>query len=439
MSDIENGKIEILHMAIARVSRDGVEDIVSVHDMFIQCSFTESIFGDFIFGTITLVDGKGLLTRFNKVGFQAQEILFIKARSKDKEPFNLQFAVGEVTNIEFSNQSQSSSFTLALMSYESIIDMNASVNQAFQSTYSKAAEKIFENYIEKDSRFKNIFVKRSDIVQFNKPKLDVHDSIGAEKFIVPGQQPLEALEFCARRSINTDYRASVFISYQSISGFNFHNLEKLIEDGVKEIKSNRDLVFRYASTEEDQSSTPNVERKIKTFQSVDLTNSIDNTTAGVYRNTVRSVDMIRKTIKDFNFIYEKEHVHFKKLGPKKLVDNKYLEDFTRSNYEYLLFKDSSKPNQRFEAILGRRMPFVLSLNNIKVSFLINGDSTLKCGKVIEFDIPEMSAFDTKAASERSKTKFSGYWLIESVTHSFGKDTYNCVVSVLKDSIVEAMG
>ena len=200
MSEIENGNIEILHMAIARISRDGVEDIVSVHDMFIQCSFTESIFGDFIFGTITLVDGKGLLTRFNKVGFQAQEILFIKARSKNRDPFNLQFAVGEVTNIEFSNQSQSSSFTLALMSYESIIDMNTSVNQAFQSTYSKAAEKIFENYIEKDSRFKNIFVKRSDIVQFNKPKLDVHDSIGAEKFIVPGQQPLEALEFCARRS-----------------------------------------------------------------------------------------------------------------------------------------------------------------------------------------------------------------------------------------------
>ena len=85
------------------------------------------------------------------------------------------------------------------------------------------------------------------------------------------------------------------------------------------------------------------------------------------------------------------------------------------------------------------MPFVLSLNNIKIKFLINGDSTLRCGKVIEFEIPEMSAFDTKAASERSKTKFSGYWLIESVTHSFGKDTYNCVVSVLKDSIVEAMG
>jgi hypothetical protein len=58
--------------------------------------------------------------------------------------------------------------------------------------------------------------------------------------------------------------------------------------------------------------------------------------------------------------------------------------------------------------------------------------------VLDIKLPEFSAINSNP-TERLGSKYSGFWLVSTVTHEYTRDAFFTTISCLKDSISEAIG
>jgi len=158
----------------------------------------------------------------------------------------------------------------------------------------------------------------------------------------------------------------------------------------------------------------------------------------VFKNSVLIVDPVGKTFSRKVFDYNIKFNDLQHLNEKQLIDNEYITEFTRPTYEHLFLKDTTKKNQHFDQILNFGIPYIVQLHNLQIQMSIEGDTSIVPGQVIFLKVPEMSAITDKPL-ERSSTKFSGYWLVTNVVHEYTRDSFLTTLTVMKDSISEALG
>lgn len=435
------GQAEIKEISLCVLDKTGVKQVEPLLDMVAQITLIQDLFEGPMTCTVVLSDSKGSLTRFNKRGFQGQEFLSLRvSKPGENFTFSQQFWIYDVTDIEFNETNDTSSMTLNCISKEKIIDVYASVNKAYDSTYSQVAKSIFENKIRDSDIGKKYFINHGD-VNFSTPQINVHESPVQNKFIIPGKQPFEAIEFCMRRCVGREgtnnTSGNFFTFYETFEGYNFHNVENLIDSGVAivEADKNNDTHFELAPLS-DKVENKNFDRKIKELQNIKTSNNLENANGGVLNNKVRNIDLIGKTYNDISFDYKTKFNSFRHLGTEPIIDDDYIEMFTRPVYEHLMLKDTTKENQFYEYVVGHRMPYISSLHNLQCGFTIDGDFQRKPGEVLNLSVPEISAV---GGVDRFETKFSGNWLVQRVVHVFNKQQHSTSISLLKDSLISAIG
>ena len=80
----------ILQLTIVAVDATGrVLEQDDLTDQYINCVLKQNLFSPEIDLLITLSESKGSLTRFNKVGYQGQELVFLKFTNLPLESVNL--------------------------------------------------------------------------------------------------------------------------------------------------------------------------------------------------------------------------------------------------------------------------------------------------------------------------------------------------------------
>lgn len=447
MSELQSaGQVDIQEATIVLLDKSGIKQTESIIDMIAQVNIIEDLFEGPVTCSVVLAESKGALTRFNKKGFQGQEFLFLRLKKPGDSgvtSLSQQFWIYDVTDIEFNTTNDTASLTLNCISKEKIIDVYSSVNKAFNGTYSDAAKSIFENQIV-NSGVRKKYLKDYGEYTFDIPKLNIHESPAEQKFIIPGKQPFEAIEFCMRRIFGrtggVETSGNFFTFYELCNGgYNFHNVENLIDEGKKRLEADEDGDYHFEMAPmADKTKNVNFDRKIKEFSDIKTTNNLENANGGVLKNKVRTVDMVGKTYFDIEYDYKTKFNQFRHLGSTPLIDDDYVDMFAQSNYEFLVLKDTTKENQFYEYVVGHRLPYISVLHNLQCSFSIDGDFKMKPGVVLNLRVPEISA-TTENPAERFDTKFSGNWLISRVSHSFNKNQHSTSVSLLKDSLIEAIG
>tara|TARA_R100001163_G_C5065202_1_gene203052 strand:+ start:1777 stop:3111 length:1335 start_codon:yes stop_codon:yes gene_type:complete len=430
----------VQQLSIVAVDATGqLVEIDDLSDQYINCVLKQSLFSPEIHLVITLSESKGSLTRFNKVGYQGQEFVFLKfTNSLDTDQENLitmQFWVEKISGINVEQSKQSSAFILHCVSKEGLINGIQGVNQSFNSTYTDAVEKIFRNYIEVPTKgyFKSLQSQNFwTIPSYTKPPESPSDI--TNKFIVPGLNPYKAIEFCARRNYERygqeKYKGASWSFYADWNHtFRFENLEHLIKQGKE------DPIELYMAALPD-SSESNPEDKIKEMNKIEPLDNRYNTFEGVYHNTVTAVDYYGKRWKNTSFNIIGNESEFQKLGKRIALDKDWLNTFVKdSQHSQLFFKDTTKFNapasQNYEDILTKRRYFFSSLYNTRCEIILEGRNDITAGQVVNIDMPEASANEDEPT--RAETKFSGYWLIDSVVHSWSQAEHNTRLTLLKDT------
>ena len=442
-----SGVLNIDKAMLGVIGDGGVNAFVDLQgtNILVNTIVKQSLFNPNIELSMTISEGLGHLTTFNQKGLQGQEFVSLKCtkpglKSKDGTPaeteMELEFWVTSIDDVEFGMKGDTQSYQLNGITKESILDNYSSVNQSYSTSYSNTANSIFVSHIQKNSIAKKFF-KDYGSLNLQTRSFDTHDSKIVNDFVIPGLKPFKAIDMCARRSYIPSSFGNLWTFYQDFDGYHFHNVEQLIKDGKQKADANKeDFTIDYSVTP-DNAENVRVDRQISSIDEVSGGDTFLNTGTGTFKNTVRAIDIIGQTYNDTSFNYNEKFKKFEHLGTTQLVDKFFIDNFTTSNYEHLYLKDTSKQNQYYEQVLGHRVPFFISLNNMKCNVVTDADLFWKPGQVVKLNIgADMTGFTEKSPEEH---KFAGYWLVEQVTHIFNAAEATTAMVLIKDSVTNILG
>ena len=363
------------------------------------------------------IKAEGMLTRFNKKGILGQEFVILTAHNNhaNDKPINLQFHVRSAKHAELSTQGQSVLMTLECVTKEALIDSYTSVNQSFNKTYSKTVESIWDRYIVKSP--KQEFFKNTALTPFDKKAIEVHDTQQViNSFIVPGRSPFGAIDMCGRRAHDFTFGGSMFLFYETINGYYFHNIEKLINDQNELLETEPQLrSYRYSPVDDSSEGTVDEIKKIRSLGELKLPDQHLLGATGSLRNTARALDVVGKTYRDVAFDYQE-----KTRGAYQLVDP--------------AGEDTTKRNQFYEHIVSQRLPFVHHLMSQQMNITLTGDITLVPGEMVDLEIPEQSAYKGDTQTDVSSNRLGGRWMIATVKQVFdAQENHTTILSCMKNS------
>jgi len=95
------------------------------------------------------------------------------------------------------------------------------INQSYDNTYGKVVEKILEDYL-------GVPAGESGGI--------FEDTVGIRNVVIPNLRPIEAIEWCAKRSLDQK-QAPNYLFFQNLIGFNFAPLSKLLtQEEILDVK-----------------------------------------------------------------------------------------------------------------------------------------------------------------------------------------------------------
>ena len=380
---------------------------VDVTDAFYQMSVTEDLFKNSVSCTLDLIDSVDSLGKIDFDGTETFKLSFKGLKESDRI-IDITFRVYKVDINVSPDKADIKTYRLHGVTPEHVTQSTMDINQSFKMPISKAVE--------------NVFSKIG-----SKRELEVDSTTGSYTYIVPGMTPFETFEFLQRRAYDSRYRASMFLFYETVDGYKFKNVEKLIEEQRDDAP-----VFRYQPVAnlktEDDDPTKNIEHlEIKSNKNV-----LKKIKSGAYANAVREIDLVNQTINSSEVRVKedfKTFVHLDKaamsLDSKAIID----ESLNIINSTKWINKVSDQDDKRGQLIPRRRFYFDC-LSQVETRVVIPGNSNLSVGNVIDIDMLELAG---KTETKTQEPKVSGKYLVTQVKHLLGRGTYRTNLLLNKES------
>lgn len=380
---------------------------VDVTDSFSSMSVTEDLFKNSVACTLDLVDSTDSLGVVDFDGTETFTLSFKGLKDSDRI-INLTFRAYKVDIQVSPEKTDMKIYRLHGVTPEHIKQSTMDINQSFKMPVSKAVENVFSK----------IGTKRP---------LEVDDTAGSYTYIVPGMTPFESFEFLQRRAYDSRYRASMFLFYETVDGYKFKNVEKLIEEQRDDAP-----VFRYQPVAnlktEDDDPTKNIEH----LEISANKNILKKIKSGAYANAVREIDLVNQKVNSTEVRVKedfKTFVHLDKaamsLDSKAIID----ESLNIINSTKWINKVSDQDDKRGQLIPRRRFYFDC-LSQVETRVVVPGNSNLSVGNVIDIDMLELAG---KTNNKTQEPKVSGKYLVTQVKHILGRGSYRTNLLLNKES------
>lgn len=199
------------------VTKGGPIDISVIYE---EINIFDSIFLPVMSGNILIRDAAGLSGSLLFDGSESILIDIAKDSNSDIASFRKAFRIYKQSTRK--NEGLNSElYTLHFCSDELMFSDQQRVNQSYDNTYGKVVEKILEDYL-------NVPAGESGGI--------FEDTVGIRNIVIPNLRPIEAIEWCAKRSLDQK-QAPNYLFFQNLVGFNFAPLSKLLtQEEILDVK-----------------------------------------------------------------------------------------------------------------------------------------------------------------------------------------------------------
>ena len=410
--------------------KEGIEfrQLVDLSDLYTNINITQSVFNSYMSLSIHISESKLIFEEFGTKGLQGEEFISIEFQTPTKHVIKDLFYVTGYSPIKKDIKSLGTSMVLNCVSKEKLINDQMTVNQSFSGTTSDIAKNIFNNFIIGSEKYKQFKTTNKDGQQLWKEKsIIVDESIGTQKFIIPGLTPFAALHFLAVRSFGgSEFPSSFYSFYEGEDAFHFKNIENW-SDSV------RTEPYTY---DENVASLPQNHKEfyknIKSMTPMVMKNTMSGIQQGQFAQKVTAIDFNKKSFSITNFNMMDERENFNTLGDKFNMSSAFFDMFGSDPMESTIAVDTTKGsfNENLPAIQSRRHSYMQLLGHYSMLVTIHGDSSIVAGSVIQLNLKEPGAPQTKDGN----SMYSGSWYITKVEHIFDKMVYNTRLTVVKDGL-----
>jgi hypothetical protein len=378
-------------------------------------------------GAVVIIDSIGLSS---KLLFDGSEVLLVNiGKDTDSESFRLKkaFRIYRQTNRATIEQN-SETYTLEFVSDEFIFSEQQKINQSYKTTYSDAAKKILINYLKApDQKLRGVF----------------QQTTGIRDIVIPNLKPIEAIEWCAKRSIDQK-RSPNYVFFENNLGYNFTSLSYLLSaDYLFKIK------FPAKNLEETNAAQDLLSPRH--FEVVNQSDKLKTTREGVAAGTFIGFDPLTRTIQNKRIGFEDHYnamdhgndtANFsqsKNRGGQKATESydarKVLSIFgaNRKNSNYIKKYDPtsiSKVETQEDFAFARKAIFA-NLMNKRIKLVMPGNFQLTSGFNLNVRVPDFSK--KESGSENEDRSLSGKYLIIAARHVIKYDMHETILELATTS------
>lgn len=405
--------------------KDGVQfrSMVSLNDLYSNFRITQSIVDSYMTLSIHITESKLIFERFGTRGLQGEEFVKIKFQTPTMHVIENLFYVTGYSPIKQDGRELNTGLVLRCVSKEKLINDQMTVNQSFEGTTSDIARNIFNNFIINSEKYKQMRVTE----QWREKPIEVDESIGTQKLIIPGYTPFGAIHTLAVRSFGgSEYPSSFFTFYEGEDAFHFKNIENW-DSGV------RKQTYTYDS---DINDLPHHHRdffyNITYMSPLVMKNTMDGIHGGEFAAKITAIDFNKKSFYTNEFDITKERNNFNILGKEFPMSSAFFDMYGSDQVESTIVVDSTKGvfNENMPSIIGRRTAYEQMLGHYTLKIIINGDSSMTAGSVIKLNLKESGAPEKKSRG----SMYSGNWFVTSVDHIADKGKFNTQLTIVKDGL-----
>ena len=189
------------------VTKGGKIDIKNIYG---EINIFDTMFLSVMSGNIVINDAIGLSSKLLFDGSESLLITIKKDKDSDILTFKKAFRIYKQTERQ-SSKPGLESYLLHFTSDELMYSDQQRINQSYETNYSKIVERILVDYLK---------------VSKNNLGGTYEFSSGIQKIVIPNLRPLEAIEWCAKRALDSKQSPN-FMFFQNVAGFNFATLSTL--------------------------------------------------------------------------------------------------------------------------------------------------------------------------------------------------------------------
>ena len=380
-----------------------------------------------------------------------------------KDAIFRRFAVYAIKNISFDKNLKVRNYILQFCSEEHLIDATTLIQKSWKDVpISDMVKDVLENYL-----------KVNDSISGGKQKkiYRIQPTKGSQQIVVPNLSPLETLNLFARRSMAEKlFISGTYLFFENKNGFNFCDIEYLIQDGRQNRTKNVDAYTYYhqnpSAGEEVTPSNPKPANAYKTVMDIKQKHKFDTIEKiknGYFESEIIVFDLSDRTVdtnvykfldkyKDFNAlgnpnaeppannVYPENSLDFIKnvtqepsSPPKKLFGifnfNKDAPAPGKHTKTFLIPNDNTKEPTYLNEIYVNRISYMTRLAQNMYTVDTYGDTAIGAGDVITLELPEVQGSTSATPNDKY---LSGYFLVASIHHKFTPESYHTTFDLYKN-------
>jgi hypothetical protein len=402
------------------VTKGGKIDIKNIYG---EINIFDTMFLSVMSGNIVINDAIGLSSKLLFDGSESLLITIKKDKDSDILTFKKAFRIYKQTERQ-SSKPGLESYILHFTSDELMYSDQQRINQSYEANYSKIVERILVDYLK---------------VSENNLGGTYEFSSGIQKIVIPNLRPLEAIEWCAKRALDSKQSPN-FMFFQNVAGFNFATLSTLLTQPAI-----LDVTYE---TKNVKGETPFGNMGgARSLEVVSMNDNIERTRSGVNAGKFIGFDPVTKTISTKNVSYGDHYSNMKhgndtpnytqiqnrdggsnaqSFNSRKVVS---IFDFNRQYSEYIKKRDSSSlsKGESIESWSFQRKAIIKNLMSKRLKIVMPGNFQLSSGFNVNVDAPIVGS------SRGDDKSINGKYIIIASRQIIGVEKHETIIEVASSS------
>lgn len=411
--DVRIDKVELASFSASQ------QDVIDLKYTMEQIDIFESIFEPKVSGTIVLRDGMNLIAALPLVG---QEKLSIRWKSATLTDWvEKDFFVYKISDrAYFPNHSQQ--YSLSFVSNEHKRNSFLSVSQYYDGPFSEIVKNVLtsEDYIN------------------TKKTLNIEESKRSFRIVIPSWKPFALINWLATRSISNISNSPTYMFWETLDGYNFRSMADIIS---KSPKQNYIVEYQNVKAVADNDQQWKDMFRSTEFYSVSASfDTIANIQEGMFSSELNTYDVVTRKMTTTTYDYARSFVDHPHLYGNKLYaevdrfDDKYVgKPAAYRNFMVVTDQAQAGVNGFFpEEWRLQRQSYLRQLMTLPLTLTVPGDSSRRCGDVVEFTFP--SSEPPREGRVIEDKYLTGKYIVTEIHHIIKNDDYRMQLTLHKDSL-----
>jgi hypothetical protein len=417
------GDISVEYVKITSIANNTFFDI---KNQMVGLYIYEDMFSPFITGSIVVKDALDLV---NNVPFSGMEILDLKAYTPTLDTLHDdlgiiqgKFYIYKMTEREYSAEKQVV-YQLHFISIEAMSDLNTKLSRPYEGKISDIIKKL---------------IKEPPGFDSNKA-LILEETKNKTKFIANYWSPIRCVNFCLDQA-QTPNNSNTYVFFENRAGFNFVSLDYLNDQDARQR-------FNYGtSTDEkgkDGGSRRNIDRDFSKILEISIPvgfDYIDRIRAGTYSSRMITHDLTTKRYKTVNYDYLNKFTEGKETRLNKFPItteqviarvNATIFRAETNNQVHNGFGDTSAVRSTQD-----RVSRMKQAESFKITIKVKGRTDYTVGQKVYLNIPKPAPTgDVDTPQDTDDQMYSGNYLIAAINHNIDRESHECWMELIKDSLL----